>query len=131
MTLVFDTSAFSAVLAKKTSVVRASSNSQFTDYVLPLAVDAELRFGFRSGNRERLNLDSYEGAKKLYGLRVVAPDQDTAVTYAELASWCRAEGISLSNNDLWIAATCMQCGGKLLSLDKDFRRLPQVSLAEL
>ncbi len=131
MTLVFDTSSFSAILGKNAEIIRASSNSKFTDYVLPLAGDAELRFGFKLGNRELLNLDNYEAAKKLYNLRIVTPNQDTASIYADLATWCRKNGISLSHNDLWIAATCVQSGGQLLTLDKDFVNLPQLGLVAL
>ncbi len=131
MILVFDTSAFSAVLGRNIQVVQASSNSIFTDYVLPLAADAELRFGFQLGNREQLNLEDYHAVKQLYNLQVTPPTEDTAVAYADLATWCRKHGVSLSHNDLWIAATCIVSGGQLLTLDKDFARLPQVSLVAL
>lgn len=131
MTLVFDTTAFSGILDGDSRLIEAASSKEFDEYVLPLAADAELRYGFKNGNREALNLHAYVGIKKVYNVRVVAPDQDTSLTYAELAAWGRRHGISISNNDLWIAATCVQAGAQLLALDKDYTRLPQVSLVEL
>lgn len=131
MTLVFDTSAFSKILDEDALLISVASSNKFTDYILPLAADAELRFGFKNGNQEKSNLMSYEPIKQLYNLRIVAPDQDTAIIYADLATWCRQNGISLSNNDLWVAATCVQVGGKLLATDHDFAHLPQVSLVTI
>lgn len=129
MILVFDTSSFSQILNGDRLLIEKASNQEFTQFLLPLAADAELRYGFRNGNREERNLISYESIKRGYNAEVIAPDQDTAIMYAELATWCAKNGISLSNNDLWIAATTVQHGGRLLTTDKDFARLPQVSLA--
>lgn len=129
MILILDTSALSSLLNDDDRLVTIATSPSYSSTIIPLATDAEARFGFQHGNKHAENLKNYETFKQHFGLSVVAPDQDTAITYTELASWCRQNGISLSNNDLWIAATCIQFGGKLLTLDQDFARLPQVSLA--
>lgn len=131
MTLVFDTSAFSKILSEDDEAIRVAGRREFTDYVLPLAADAELRFGFKLGNREQANLNGYVPIKQTYPVRIVAPDQETSCIYAELAASCRKRGVSINQNDLWIAATCVQIGGRLLTFDKDFSRVPQVNLVAL
>lgn len=131
MRLVFDTSSLSKILDRDTKLIKTLSIQEPAAYVLPLAADAELRFGFKNGNREATNLDLYEHIKRDYGLEIALPDQDTAFIYADLAAYCRRHGLNLSNNDLWIAATCVQNAGRLLTLDKDFAALPQVTLVKL
>jgi predicted nucleic acid-binding protein len=128
MTLVFDTSALSRLLKNDDRVVRAANASLYDSKLIPLATDAEVRFGFAYGSKQNENLKNYELFKQQFQLELVVPEESTAVVYADLATWCRKNGISLSGNDLWIAATCVQSGGQLLTLDKDFTRLPQVSL---
>lgn len=128
MTLAFDTSSLSRIINGDLKLAEIASDSKYEQYILPLAVDAELRYGFKNGNRESANLEKYEGLKNLYGVTVIVPDQDTSIIYANLAVWCRKNGLSLSNNDLWVAATSMQNGAQLLTVDQDFERLPQLSL---
>ncbi len=130
MTLVFDTSALSSLLDNDERMITAVTTPGYTSMIVPLATDAEARFGFAYGTRQTKNLRNYELFKQRFSLRVVAPDQDTAIIYAELGAWCRENGVSLSHNDIWIAAACIQTAGKLLTLDQDFARLPQVSLVK-
>lgn len=131
MYLVFDTSALSKIIDRNSKLIKITARPEFRAFLLPLATDAELRYGFKHGSREANNLDKYENIVRDYGLQLVCPDQETALHYADLAAYCRSNGISLSNNDLWIAAATVQTGGKLLTLDRDFARLPKLSLASI
>ena len=131
MTLVFDTTSFSSILRGHQEIIKVSVDEAFGVRLLPLAVDAELRYGFKNGNMEQVNLEQYADLLKALGIVLFAPDQDTSQQYAVLAAWCRQHGISLSHNDLWIAATAVQHGAQLLTLDKDFSRLPQLQLAKI
>lgn len=126
MTLVFDTSTLSPFLENNSSVVRTFVECGATRVLIPLAVDAEIRFGFMNRSKPEVNLANYQRAKEHFGFEVFEPNQDTAIIYAELALWARQHGAAFSNNDLWIAATCVQEGAELLTHDADFRQLPQV-----
>jgi len=129
--LVFDTSGLSRFLDEEEPITATVIDPSWTKRLIPLSADAELRFGFKYGNRERQNQEKYDKAREFFSLRITMPDQQTAILYAELATWCRQHGKSLSDNDLWIAATAVQHGGQLLTTDKDFAALPQVRLANL
>lgn len=131
MILVFDTTALSKLLGRDEQVVRAVGRQLYDHYVIPLAVDAELRFGFTNGNKSAQNVESYELFKEHFDVEVFDPNQDTAFLYADLATWAKRNGVALSNNDIWIAATCSQVGGRLITLDDDFKRLPQISLVDI
>jgi tRNA(fMet)-specific endonuclease VapC len=43
--------------------------------------------------------------------------------YADIDAYLKKQGKSLSNNDVWIAATCHAAGALLLTCDKDFDAL--------
>lgn len=128
MTLVFDTSALSPLLSNNDDVIKRLSRERYDRAIIPLATDAEMRFGFKHGNRESQNLANYDLFKQKFAVEVISPNQDTAVIYAELATWARKNGVSLSNNDIWIAASSIQVGGKLFANDEDFKALPQIRL---
>ncbi len=129
MTLIFDTSALSPLLSNDDATVKAFSQFSYDQAIIPLATDAEMRFGFRNGSKEEDNLANYELFKRQFAIEVRPPNQDTAIIYAELATWARKNGVSLSNNDIWIAAASVQVGGELFAKDKDFELLTQVRLA--
>lgn len=131
MNLVFDISALSALLNDDNKIVEVASKSTHGSFSVPLAVDAELRFGYAYGAKQAENLKLYVDFCRQFNANIVPPDRETSVIYANLAAWSRMHGISLSNNDLWIAATTIQIGGQLLTLDKDLARLPQVQLVTI
>lgn len=131
MTLVFDTTALSHFLDEDQTVLRVVANKEFDRYVLPLATDAEIRFGFMYGSRQADNLAKYAHIIQQLSFELIYPDQDTSLMYAELATWARQHGVALSNNDIWIAATCSQLGGRLITLDGDFKHLPQIPQVDI
>lgn len=128
MNLVLDTSALSRLLGGEDQVIKALSNEPWDRLIIPLAVDGEIRFGFRCGNRQQENLRIYQDFLASFGVEIICPDQNTAILYADISTWCRQNGLSLSHNDLWIAATTMQAAGRLFTYDADFKQLPQISL---
>ena len=127
--LALDTSGLSRLLDGDERAFRALEKSESREYIVPLAADAELRFGFCLGSREGENITKYTNLMKRFNITVVCPDQSTSIIYAELATWARTHGVALSFNDLWIAATAVQNAAELLTFDNDFCRLPQVRLA--
>lgn len=130
MTLVFDTTSLSGLLDNDDEIIREVTKADYDRLLVPLAADAELRYGFMYGKKSEENLANYTLLKRNIVLEYINPNQDTAIIYADLAAWCRKHGKSLSNNDLWIAATSIQTGGSLLTLDKDYGVLPQIRLID-
>lgn len=113
------------------NVFRALSLVKYDRALVPLATDAGVRFGFANGNRTAVNLKEYQQFITHFNMEIIAPDQDTSIIYGDLAAWLQSHGKALSNNDIWIAATCVQFGGSLATLDKDFAQLPQIRLVDL
>jgi predicted nucleic acid-binding protein len=131
VTIVFDTSALSPLLSNDDAIVKVLAQQAYDRALIPLATDAEMRFGFAHGSKAAENLANYGLFQQHFSIEVVSPDQDTAIIYADLATWARQHGIALSHNDIWIAATCVQAGGNLLAVDQDFENLPQLRLIKV
>ena len=128
MILVFDTTTLSRFLDEDQTILQPVASGDFDRFAVPLAADTEVRFGFMNGTRQVENLKKYSHIIQRLLFEVVCPDQDTSLIYADFATWAKQHGIALSNNDIWIAATCSQLGGRLLTLDGDFKHLAQVPL---
>ncbi len=128
MILVFDTTALSRLLSGDDQIMQLAGQPMYNQYVIPFATEAELKFGFINGSKTVQNTKNYASFKERFGATVFYPNEDTSLVYAEFATWAKQHGIALSNNDIWIAATCNQIGGRLLTLDGDFKHLPQVTL---
>ena len=94
-------------------------------------VVGELRYGFASGKRQAKN--ELELSAFLNNRLVVLDSITTETThyYATLKNFLRQQGTPLPENDVWIAAACLEVGATLLTSDKHFERLPQVRVAQL
>jgi tRNA(fMet)-specific endonuclease VapC len=86
-------------------------------------VMAELLAGFRGGDREAYNRGALQ--KFLASPRVIllSMDRDTAEHYAAAYTTLRRKGRPIPTNDLWIAASALQYGMGLLSMDGHFAEI--------
>ncbi len=122
--LAIDTSTFSLLLRGDDSVKELISTTEMVS--MPIVVAAELRAGFLHGKKGKQYgpiLDDFLSDPSTSLLHIT---DDTVPLYAELYVYSRSNGGQLSNNDLWIAALCVQYNQPLLTNDKDFDALPQV-----
>ena len=90
-------------------------------------VIGELLGGFKYGNRSWANERDLDGFLASPRVRVLAVDPTTAHRYAEISTHLRRQGRPLPTNDIWIAAHAMQHGLQMVTTDKHFSRMPQVS----
>ncbi len=95
--------------------------------MLPFVVVAELRAGFRGGNRpaenERLLLEFLRSPR----VSVVFADDVTTHMYAELAVTLHKAGTPIPKNDMWIAAIVLQHDLVLFSRDRHFDAVPRIA----
>lgn len=93
---------------------------------LPLIVLGEVQAGFQSGSHSHRNHRMLSAFLQRSTAGVLLPDQDTASHYAQLFAQLRRTGKPIPDNDLWIAALCVQHNLALISRDKHFDRIPQL-----
>ena len=51
---------------------------------------------------------------------------DTASHYAVIFDTLRRNGTPVTMNDVWVAASAMQHGCRVLTLDRDYLKVPQI-----
>lgn len=118
MRVLFDTSAYSALLAGHADVGEVAHTAEEI-YVNPIVL-GELQAGFLHGSRRRKNLDLL--AQFLSSPRVAVLDVTAATTdrYALIVDALRRVGTPIPTNDVWIAATAMEHGLRVVTMDPHF-----------
>ncbi len=119
--VLIDTSAYSALMGGWTAVADALAESEAV--LLSVVVVGELTDGFLGGTRERQNRDGLRRFREKRRTVAVPVTEDTAEWFAVLKQQLRRKGTPIPLNDVWIAATCMEHGAALLSLDSHFRAI--------
>jgi predicted nucleic acid-binding protein len=119
--LALDTNAYRALregdrgLAERVRVAEAVA--------LPVIVVGELRFGFQNGTRLAQNeelLERFLGTPRAQVLHITIV---TTWLYGEVATVLRARGVTLQQNDIWIAALCKQHQFALATRDRGFQQV--------
>ena len=124
MRICLDTSAYSAFRRGHPQAVEEMQ--AVAEIVINPVVLGELLSGFRGGNRFQQNRAELEDFLRSPRVLVAGIDQETALRYSQIVNYLRRRGAPIPTNDLWIAATAMQFGLRILTLDGHFERLPQV-----
>ncbi len=86
----------------------------------------ELRAGFKRGTQEGLNETKLRRFLLSPRIVVVLVDEDTSQFYGQISAYLRGQGKPIPTNDIWIAASAMQHGLRLVTTDRHFREIPQV-----
>jgi len=126
--ILLDTSAYIAFLKGHPGI---KQTIQKTDEInLNPVVLGELLAGFMKGRRAAQNreiLQEFMGSPRV---RLMAIDEETSERYASIFNYLREKGTPIPTNDLWIAATAMQFGLRVVTTDRHFQQVPQV-IAEI
>lgn len=123
MKVALDTNAYSALqLGRAAQLKTAADNAELL--VIPFVVDAELRAGFKRGNKEKENYDKLQKLQVLDRVVVLWPDEETNELYAKVWAELSAKGKPIPTNDVWIAAICLQHHLILATSDKHFEHVP-------
>jgi predicted nucleic acid-binding protein len=122
--VLLDTSAYSAGERGHKEVGAALTEAD--QIVFSPVVLGELRAGFLGGSRPGINEQALQ--KFLNGPRVtvIPMGEETAHCYAVIAHGLKKSGAPIPTNDIWIAASAMEHGLPVLTVDGDFQRVAQI-----
>lgn len=126
MRICLDTSGYSAFKRGHERAMELIRRSE--EIVIPITVLGELFAGFRRGEHERRNLEGLDLFRESPRVRTAALDEETAACYAEILTSLRGRGTPIPTNDIWIAASAMQAGLRVVTSDHHFARVPQVAV---
>ena len=119
--VLIDTNAYSELMRGNGSIADVLNRHE-TVLLSPIVV-GELLEGFRNGTRERENitiLERFRGKPRTVSHAIT---DSTAEWFAEIKLMLRRKGEPIPINDVWIAASCMEHGAHILSLDAHFSRI--------
>jgi len=118
ITIALDTNEYAAFKRGETAAKELIARADLI--VLPLPVLAELRLGFRGGNREGQNLDELERFLSSPRVEIPPMTEQTAILYSEIFGTLKRKGTPVPINDVWIAAVALERGAILYSRDAHF-----------
>ena len=127
--LVLDTSAYSHFRAGHPQVLDLLA--QAATVVIPATVLGELEAAFQLGRRareNRLTLAEFLGEPFV---TVWPTTPAVAQQYRRLFAELKRDETPIPVNDVWIAAACLDCGGRLVTFDGDFERIAKLELTPL
>jgi tRNA(fMet)-specific endonuclease VapC len=122
--LTLDTSAYSAFKRNHVDVVQRLRRAR--EILVPAIVLGELLAGFEAGARSRRNREELRLFLGSPRVRLASITAETAERYAVIYASLRSAGNPIPTNDLWIAASTMEHGTELVTLDGDFGHVPQI-----
>ena len=125
MKLVLDTNIYSDYAEGVAETVDFMA-TQGEQIYMPSVVIGELHFGFMKGQRQRFNEKNLKQFIDLLNVDVINVNASVARKYAIIYLSLQKNGTKIPINDVWIAASCMEVGGTLLTRDKHFNIVGQI-----
>jgi tRNA(fMet)-specific endonuclease VapC len=122
--IMMDTSAYAAFLRGGLGVKGALQ--QADEIVFNPVVLGELLAGFLMGRNEKRNRDILKDFLSSPRVTIAEIDEETSERYALIVQFLRMKGTPIPTNDLWIAASAMQHGLRVLTTDKHYLQVPQI-----
>ncbi len=119
--LVLDTSAYSHFRRGHTGVLDALARADRV--LIPVTVLGELEAAFEMGSRARENRRVLDDFLAEPFVDLIDTTASVARHYGRVFSALKRDGAPLPVNDIWIAAATIDCGGTLLTFDRDFQRI--------
>ncbi len=121
---VLDTSAYSAFMRGHPEVKLALQQAE--EIFINPVIMGELRAGFMRGKHRKKNERELRSFLSSPRVSVVDVNGDTAERYAVILNSLWNSGTPIPTNDIWIAASAMQHGLRVLTTDVYYQSVPQV-----
>ena len=122
--MILDTNAVSALVDQKPSLVERLGEAQ--RLAVTLITLGELSYGLRQSSARR-ELETWIRANLLTRVELLLPDLSTVEHYADIRIELKNAGTPIPANDIWIAALVRQHQMPLLSLDRHFDKVRDVT----
>ena len=118
MRICLDTNAYSALGRGIAAAVKIIESAE--EVIVPVTVLGELMFGFLKGSRLSQNESDLEKFLSQDGVRIQHVTREIAERYGFVKAALSGRGTPIPENDIWIAATALETGTRLVSNDAHF-----------
>lgn len=122
--VLLDTNIVSALLKGEKIIADNIDNSNAV--YIPITVVGELHYGAQFSTQIEKNTANIR--KVLSAYEVIYIDNDTALRYGIIKAALRKKGTPIPENDIWIAALTLQHSLTLITRDKHFQEVDNISL---
>lgn len=122
MKLCLDTCAYSRLGLQPAGLMDCIDEAE-TVYLSSIVL-GELFAGFSLGKREKENREALVRFLDLPAVEVVNIDAAIADRYGILIKILRKQGTPIPSNDIWIAASTLETGSRLVTYDSHFGCIP-------
>ena len=96
--------------------------------LIPFPVLGELKYGIRSGSHYKANINWLNEFLSSPLVDILESTCRTTDLYAELKQQLKHAGTPIPENDIWIAACCIENSSVLLTRDNHFKHIPQLNV---
>jgi tRNA(fMet)-specific endonuclease VapC len=126
MRLLLDTSAYSAFMRGHAEISAAVQGNE--EIFLNSVILGELIAGFIKGGRRRKNENELRRFLASPRVAVLDVTEETAERYAVILNSLWRAGTPIPTNDIWIAASAMEHGLRVVATDDHYQKVPQVMI---
>ncbi len=116
--IIIDTNVYAAFKRNVPDVVKVLRGVEYIG--INTVVLGELHSGFKGGHKEALNIEELVEFLDTPRVHVIPIDEMTAEFYAQVYWNLKRKGNPIPTNDMWIAASTLQHGLALFTLDTHF-----------
>lgn len=122
MRVCLDTNAYSRMMGGHAPLTQLLESAE--EVLVPATVLGELHAGFEMGSRREANRRQLTEFLALPGVETLAVTADIAERYGILISQLVRQGTPIPTNDIWIAASALDIGGRLVTYDTHYEYIP-------
>jgi len=122
--ILLDTSAYSAFRRGQPQIVDTLGRAE--EIFVSAVVIGELLTGFSRGGREQQNRRELRGLLEIPRVHLAPLTDETAERYAAILRGLLERGTPIPTNDVWIAASAMELGLRVLTTDADYMLVQEV-----
>lgn len=126
---IIDTSAYSSYFVGDPRLKDYFDESSIV--YMPIIVVGELRAGFAAGSKRDYNERYLQQFLDNPKVRVINLSDKTSEYYASIFATLKQADTPIGSNDMWIAALALEYDCLLVTLDTDFKRVPDLLVGEV
>ena len=118
MRICLDTNAYSDFIHGARGFDKLFSSAD--EIIVPAIVIGELQYGFLLGSRPAQNEELLSRFLAKPGVAVQPVTRDIAERFGYVKAALKKRGVPIPENDIWIAATALETGARLVTRDAHF-----------
>ena len=116
-----DTNAYSRLMKGHAPLTELLESAE--EILVPITVLGELYAGFELGSRRDANRRQLREFLAQPGVETLAVTADIAERYGMLVAQLARQGTPIPTNDIWIAASALETGARLVTYDPHFQHI--------